>query len=307
MNPGSLSMNDWRSNASAFAELLAAAAASLASSPVRAHSCVRLPARGRLLITGDLHGNTIHFEAAITAARLGRSRDHHVVLQEVIHGDSRTDGLDMSHRLLARIAELVLAYPGQVHPILANHELAQCRGHPIVKSGVNCVEAFDEGIEHAFGDDAQIAADAVRRFITAMPLAVVCENGVAVTHSLPNASAMRRFDTRVLERALCDEDFDPPYGAAYLLTWGRSHDPVQLISLARDWGVSVFIVGHAPAPDGVGFRAPNMVVLNSGHAEGRVIDLDLAARTPSAAALAVGAVALAAFLRDDHASGQALA
>jgi hypothetical protein len=64
----------------------------------------------------------------------------------------------------------------------------------------------------------------------------------------------------------------------------------------------VFIVGHEPAPEGVLVRPPNMVVLNTGHAAGRVIDLDLAAPAPEAAELAATAVPVSA-LRSDMPDG----
>ena len=288
-------LGDWRNNASAFAALLDDAARSLRASAVRARSAVRLPARGRLLVTGDIHGNAVHLEIVARAARLAQSRDHHLVLQEIIHDDAAAaGGVDRTYRLLARVAELVLAHPGQVHPILANHEIAQCRGHQIGKGGVSCTDAFEEGLAEAFGDHAAIAAEAVTRFVLAMPVAVVCENGLVVAHSLPNASTMRHFDLRVLERDLDEEDFDPPYGAAHLLTWGRLHDGPQLAGLAREWGASAFIVGHEPAPDGVLFRAPNMVILNTAHPRGRMIDVDLAAPRPVAEQLAMSAVSVAA-------------
>jgi len=288
-------LGDWRNNAAAFAALLDSAAAALRASPVRVRSAVRLPARGRLLATGDIHGNAVHLEIVVRNARLSQSPDHHLVLQEIIHDDgAAAGGIDRTYRLLARVAELVLAHPGQVHPILANHEIAQCRGHQIGKAGVSCTDAFEEGLADAFGDEASAASEAVARFVHAMPLAVACANGVVVAHSLPNASAMRHFDLRVLERDLCEEDFDPPHGAAHLLTWGRLHDGPQLAAIAREWGASAFIVGHEPAPDGVLFRAPNLVILNTAHPRGRVIDVDLAAPRPVAERLAMSAVSVAA-------------
>ena len=195
-------MESWRNNAREFAKLLDAAAAKLRASPVRSHCAVRLPARGRLLVTGDVHDNVVHFEAAVRAARLGASPDHHIALQEIIHGEATVGGVDMSHRLLARVAELVLAHPAQVHPILANHEIAQARGHEIEKGGVHCTAAFEIGLEEAFGDDAHEAAAAVTRFVMAMPLAVVCANGAIVSHALPSRASMRHFE---IGRASCRE------------------------------------------------------------------------------------------------------
>jgi len=301
-------MPHWRNNAGEFAKLLDAAARQLRASRVRSQCAVRLPARGKLLVTGDVHDSVLHFEAAVRAARLDASPDHHIVLQEIIHGETLQDGVDMSHRLLARVAELVLAYPGQVHPILANHEIAQARGHEIEKGGVHCTSAFEAGLDEAFGDDAYEAAAAVTRFVAAMPLAVVCANGAVISHSLPSAGAMRHFDLRVLERNLIDEDLDPPFGAAHLMTWGRTHERAQLEALAREWGARVFIIGHEPAPDGVLVREPNVVILNTGHAYGRVIVLDLDKPAPTAHALEESALPIASFLEGPaRGAGEALA
>ena len=301
-------MTAWRHNAREFAKLLDAAAQQLRSSRVRTKCAVRLPARGRVLVTGDVHDSVLHFEAAVRAARLDASPDHHIVLQEIIHGETLQDGVDMSHRLLARVAELVLAHPGQVHPILANHEIAQARGHEIEKGGIHCTSAFEAGLDEAFGDDAFEAAAAVTRFVAAMPLAVVCSNGAVISHSLPSAGAMRHFDLRVLERNLIDEDLDPPFGAAHLMTWGRTHERAQLEALAREWGARVFIIGHEPAPDGVLVREPNVVILNTGHAYGRVILLELDKPAPTAHALEESALPIASFLEGPpRGAGEALA
>jgi len=282
-------MPHWRNNAGEFAKLLDAAARALRTSRVRSQCAVRLPARGKLLITGDVHDSVLHFEAAVRAARLDASPDHHIVLQEIIHGE-------------------VLAYPGQVHPILANHEIAQARGHEIEKGGIHCTSAFEAGLDEAFGDDAYEAAAAVTRFVAAMPLAVVCSNGAVISHSLPSAGAMRHFDLRVLERNLIDEDLDPPFGAAHLMTWGRTHERAQLEALAREWGARVFIIGHEPAPDGVLVREPNVVILNTGHAYGCVILLDLDKPAPTAHALEESALPIASFLEGPaRGAGEALA
>ena len=301
-------MQHWTNDANAFADLLESAADALLASPVRDGCTVRLPRRGTLVVSGDIHDNPLHFAAVLRTARLAADGDRHLALQELIHGESigaGDDNEDLSHRMLARVAELVLAHPGRVHPLLANHEIAQLRGHPIAKGGVHNVAQFDAGLEWAFGDDAFIAAEAVKRFIRAMPLAIVCENGALIAHSLPSAGGMARFDARVLERDLHDEDFDPPHGAAYMLTWGRTHSPEQLAALAREWGVRAFVVGHTFVESGAEFRAPNMLIINSDHPRGRVLELDLAADIPDAASLVDRALPLASMLGDGAGGVQA--
>jgi serine/threonine-protein phosphatase PP1 catalytic subunit len=285
-------MANWTSNVDNYARLLRDAAAAMRASPLRARSVVRLPRRGRLLATGDIHDNTMHLQAVVRAAELDASRDNHVVLHELIHGDRLVNDMDMSYRMLGRVAELVLAYPEQVHPILANHEIAQCRGQHISKGAGDNLALFNAGLDWVFGDDAGLAAEAISDFVRAMPLALRCDNGLFVSHSVPSPALAKYFDLRVLERDLCDEDLDGPHGAAYLMTWGRQQTAEHLEALAREWGVRTFIVGHAHAPVGVEVREPNMVILNTDHQQGRVVSIDLAADAPSANAVANASVAV---------------
>jgi hypothetical protein len=296
-------MQRWATSASAFADLLETAAEAMRSSSLREHCTVRLPRHGRLLATGDIHDNQLHLEAVVRAARLGRSGDNHLVLHELIHGERLVSGMDMSHRMLAKVAELVIAYPAQVHPILANHEIAQYRGQHISKGAGDNLQLFDAGLEWVFGDEAEVAANAIGSFVHAMPLALRCANGAMVSHSLPAAAQMPHFDIGVLGRDLVEADFDSPAGAAYLMTWGRNHPPEHLEALARAWGVRLFIVGHAHASAGIDFRPPNLVILNTDHEQGRVLEIDLAADAPEASSLLGRAMPVQSYFDLDRLAG----
>ena len=296
-------MQRWATSASAFADLLETAAEAMRSSPLRDHCTVRLPRHGRLLATGDIHDNQLHLDAVVRAARLKRATDNHVVLHELIHGERLVSGMDMSHRMLAKVAELVIAHPTQVHPILANHEIAQYRRQHISKGAGDNLQLFDAGLEWVYGDEAEVAADAIGSFVRAMALALRCENGTMVSHSLPAAAQMPYFDLDVLGRDLVEADFDGPTGAAYIMTWGRNHPPEHLEALARAWGVRLFIVGHAHASNGVEFRAPNMVILNTDHSQGRVLEIDLAADAPEASSLPDRAMPVQSYFDLDSLAG----
>ena len=232
-------MRHWTNDAALFAELLGRAAEAMRTSPYRRGCVVRLPRRGRILATGDLHDHTLNLAAILRLAELDASPRNSLVLHELIHPDWCEDGIDRSYRMLGRVAELVCEYPWQVHPILANHEIAQLRRQPITKGAGDNVEAFDAGLEWGFGDDADVAAAAVAEFIRAMPLAIRTDSGLMISHSLPSDAVMRRFDVRVLERDLHDEDFD------------------------------------GPVPESVEFRPPNLVILNSDTDDGKVIPIQL--------------------------------
>lgn len=206
-------------------------------------------------------------------------RSHpHVTFHEVIHSDRLLNGLDLSYRALARIAELKLNAPERVHTLLANHELAQIVGAGIVKDGVKCVEAFNDGLAYVFGDDWEGVSAALGEFIRSMPLALRCRTprgDILCAHSLPATGSMGRFDTTILSRELTEADYAPRVGSAHLMVWGRGYDAEQLEDLVERWGVNLFVLGHESAPDGYLVIPPCAVVLNSDHERGVYLPIDL--------------------------------
>lgn len=257
-------------------DLLQRAALALRSNPNRRGCSVRLPSQGRLLATGDLHDNPQHFQRVIDLAKLSDSPQHHVVLHELIHGDHLINSMDFSHRMLIRVAQQVLAYPTQVHPVLANHELAQMTGKGVSKGAGNSVEMFNDALAYVFGDAWIDVSQAIGNFIRAMPLAVLSDSGVFCAHSLPNAPGMGAFDLHVLDRELTNDDYTGPSGSAYMMVWGRQYKPQQVQQLAEHWNVQLFCLGHQYVETGIEFVMPHVVVLNSDHAHGKALPLDLA-------------------------------
>lgn len=304
------------SDAASVCEALQAGARALRQAPCRCGSMDRISAPGTLIATGDLHDNPRHLATLAMVSRLSLAvaaldaaadvlplpprslpggEPVHLVLHEIIHSDRLINGLDFSYRALARVAALKAHCPERVHVLLANHELAQVCGAGIVKEGVRVVEAFNNGVARVFGADASRVLDAVGEFIRAMPLALRCICGrgreILVSHSLPSPWMMGRFDATVLERDLRPEDYEPGRGAAHLMVWGRGYDAEQLEDLVETWGVNMFIVGHEYVPEGARFVPPCALVLNSDHARGVYVPIDLN-DPPSAAEAASLAVPL---------------
>jgi hypothetical protein len=257
------------------ADLFEQAAEVLQSAPFRDNCLVRLPARGRLLATGDLHDSPIHLDKVLKVARLDASADNHVILHELIHGERLVNGMDFSHRILARVAGLVVDRPAQVHPLLANHEMSQMTGAAVSKGAGNSNELFDAAVEFVFGERADEVIDAIHTFIGAMPLALRSESGLHCSHSLPSAQV--DFDSSIFDRSLVPEDFVRPAGGAYQLCWGRRYDQAAVDRCAEAWGTRLFIVGHERVDTGIELRAGRVIVLNTDHERATVLPLDLAA------------------------------
>lgn len=263
-------------DAEAVIEVLEHATRVMREAAVRRGCAVRLPARGRLLATGDLHDNPQHLQRIIELARLDDSAEHHVVLHELIHGEHLINSMDFSYRMLARVAELVVAYPAQVHPMLANHELSQMTGKGVSKGAGNSVELFNDALEYVFGDAWEEVSDAVKGFIRAMPLAIMSDGGVLCAHSLPSQRSMATFDLDILDRELTDDDYAAPAGSAYAMVWGRKYVPEQVAALAAHWNISLFCLGHQHVETGIETVMDGVVVLNSDHKHAKVLAIDLA-------------------------------
>jgi hypothetical protein len=241
-----------------------------------------IEAPGRLIATGDLHDNPMHFMRLVRAAGLdGSVPAHlasHLTLHEVIHGDRLISGLDMSYRVLTRIAALKARYPELVHTLLGNHELAQMMGHLIAKDGVRCVDAFNAGVAYVFGEASDEVSDAINLFIRSMPIALrvhTPRGDILCAHSIPPAAAIARFDTSILTRDLTPEDYNIR-GSVHAMTWGRGYDAGGLEDLTERWGVWYFILGHEHTTNGWSFVPPNAVILNSDHENGVFLPIDLA-------------------------------
>ncbi len=280
-------------DAESVCELLELAAATLRSSERRTGCVEMLPAEGRLVVAGDLHDNPIHLEKIRAFAHLGESPSNHLVVQELIHGDRLINGVDLSYRVVSKVAELVVDHPGQVHPLLANHELCQMLGIGVSKGHGDGTSLFRDGLDFIFGDDAELVAESLEAFFRAMPLAVRAANGLWCSHSIPSPETTSRFNPAVFERPLEDDDYRPPIGAAYLMVWGRGQRDEQVEQLAEAWQVKLFCLGHAHSDHGAHVVTPRMVVLNSDHERGRVAEFDLAAEVPSAVDLVESTLPLA--------------
>ncbi len=277
------------SNAENVAAWLRAGALAMRSAGCRHLSLDVIHAPGTLIATGDLHDNPVHFERLLEAASLGFDAGPasdapgapgatHLLLHELIHGDRRTNGMDFSYRTLTRVAQLKALFPERVHVVLGNHELAQIAGAGIVKDGVRVVEAFNEGVDYVFGSMGDMVHSAIADFVRAMPLALAAETPrgrILCSHSLPSAMMMAKFDPSVLSRDLTEDDYQPRTGAAHLMVWGRGYDAELVEDLVERWGVSMFILGHDKIEEGARFVPPNVLVLNSDHAQGVYVPLDL--------------------------------
>lgn len=244
--------------------------------PLLRGATLHLPGYGQAVMTGDLHGNVKNFEKLKTYAMLDRAPARHVILHEMVHAERSGNGGDDSHELLLLVARYKCAFPDQVHFLQSNHELAQFTGYPIAKNGRLVVEAYNEAVLRAYGapqgNDVLVA---MNEFIASFALAARSENGVWMSHSLPNMNEMDEFDYAVFDRPVTPDDLRTDR-SLFNLVWGRRQTEEQLEAMAERLGVSIFITGHQPQEMGYCVLFDRLIILASDHNHGVFLPFDLA-------------------------------
>ena len=277
---------------SAAAETFGRAAEACRDAPSRRGNVVHLAGELDVLVSGDIHGHLKNLAKIISHADLGSHPNRRLILQELIHGDISVEtGRENSINALLRAARLKVTRPEQVHFVLGNHDIAQITGNEITKSAGGLCEAFERGVRHAFGDEADEVLSAVRDFLLSLPLAIRFDGGTWVTHSLPRIRGDAEPDLSVLDRPYRDEDFRR-HGPAYDWTWGRGQTPEDVERLRERLGAGFFVLGHLHVEAGIEAIGERAVTLASDTTQGRVLPFRAAepldAPTALAAARRVG-------------------
>ncbi|MHC4403834.1 MAG: metallophosphoesterase [Planctomycetota bacterium] len=234
-----------------------AAAASLETPGRQGNVVVLTPhLADEVMISGDLHGHRANFTALEKIADLANHPRRHWILQEVCHGGPTypSNGGCMSHAMLEDVARLKSLYPGRVHFILGNHELAELTDYPIQKNKQMLNLVFRLGLQHVYGPATDKVRDAFLPFIRSCPLGVWLPGRVLVTHSVPEKVDYHGFDTSIFTRRVEPEEYRERTGV-FELVWGRDYREENARAFADLVGAAVLINGHEPCLEG--FSTPN--------------------------------------------------
>lgn len=232
--------------------------------PGRLGRLVQLADPGDVLVGGDLHGNLENFRALLQHADLARHPRRHLVLQELVHGPFHYPaGGDRSHQLLDLLAALKCEYPPRVHLLLGNHELAQWTDRTIFKGDTDQNALFRQGIATAYGERADEIYAAYLELFAAVPLAVRTPNRVFLSHSLPAASRLGRFDPAVIRQENPDHAGWLIGGALYDLVWGRDTSAATVGAFLQKVDADLLVTGHVPCDQGYAVPNDRQIILDS--------------------------------------------
>ena len=237
---------------------------------------IELPEKGKLIVSGDLHGHRKNYQKIIAFADLENNPDTHLILQEILHGGIKDEkGGCLSFQLFFEILDLKTRFPDRVHMIMGNHDTAIITDSDVMKAGREMNEALKNALKRCFGEDFQTVNDAIKEYLLSQPLAAKTAKGIWVSHSLPADRYISDFDLDVFDTELFPDDLLRPE-PAYLLTWGRRHSDEKLTEFADALGVNIFILGHQKHEKGAKQAGKNAIILISEHNHGCLIAIDLA-------------------------------
>lgn len=240
----------------------------------RRGNLICLPAGGKVIVTGDLHGHRRNFERIVTFADLAGHPDRHVILQEIIHGGPEdSEGGCLSYRLLFDVVRYKVSFPDRVHVMMGNHDTAFINNSEVMKEGREMNRAMRAALEREFRSGAGEIELALKQFLFSQPLAVRCDNRIWMSHSLPGDRFVEKFDPGILNRPLKVNDVVRP-GSAYLLTWGRKHSQDLLDKMAELLDSDIFVLGHQPQDQGWSRAGRNLIILASNHDHGCLLTID---------------------------------
>jgi hypothetical protein len=246
-------------------------------SSLRNQQIVNLPAEGEVWVTGDMHDHRTNFRKIVAHSDLANNPQRHLILHELIHGDHfDQNGAEDSWQTLHKAAQLKCDFPGQVHFMMANHDLAQIQGEGIMKSGLSVCEAFTAGVKRDFGEHGDSVNAIISTFLLTLPLAVQCPNGLFLSHSLPSDSNIGDFDFSVFHRELTGPDYQRRTGPVYQLIWGRGMSPETAALFAEAVNAKMLITGHQPQDTGYMTNGDQHLIIASEHNQGVFLTLDLA-------------------------------
>ena len=262
-------------NSADYISTLSQAAEINKSNPHRHGNLIELHAPGKVIMTGDIHGNEKNLDRIIGYCKLDNNPHSHLVIHELIHDPTHSNPYEChSYSTIYHAAKLLIKYPGQVHYLMGNHMMAQIIEEEVIKSGKPMVRSLTNGIGATFGTDSKEVHQAVIDFGLSLPLAVRTSNKIFMSHSLPGAESISGFDCDIFDANL-DENFLEENGSLRGLLWDRHHNDNLIDKLSDILQAELFIIGHQPQPEGRSRPLRKLIILASDHNLGCILPFDL--------------------------------
>lgn len=239
---------------------------------------VFLEGKGDLYLTGDLHGNVENLRRFAEAAALERHPERILVIQEIVHSRIITaDQRDLSFVAILEALKLQAAFPGRVYYMLGNHDLAFGCDRELVKGGKFLNRFLYKGLAYMYQARHEEVATAYKKFIQDMPAAIVCPNGVFLSHSTPKRPFIESISIEYLSRTSAQLPL-AKCTAIKAMTEGRDFAEATIDEFTKKMGAELVVCGHTPTPKGYRRANSRQLIIDSQHENGKYLSFDLGRR-----------------------------
>jgi hypothetical protein len=257
-------------------EAIAAAAAARSGDSRVQGRAVFLPAEGDLYLTGDLHGNVENLRRFAATADLDGHPDRILVIQEIIHSRIITaDQRDLSFVAILEALKLMARWPKRVYYLLGNHDLAFALDRELVKGGKFLNRFLYKGLAYMYQGRHEEVAQAYKKFVLDMPVALVAPNGIIMTHSTPKRPFIPSLSMEYLTSTSVKRHLGE-CGPIKALVEGRDFEEATIDQFTKRMGVSLVLCGHTPTKQGFRVANSKQLIIDSQHENGRWVRFDLA-------------------------------
>lgn len=217
-----------------------------------------------ILIAGDLHGHLSNFKEILKHANLKENPKRHVVLQELVHGPFRyaNNGGELSHRLVDVVCAFICQYPGRVHYLMGNHELAQWTRREIAKNHESLNVLFETGVATSYPDHVEQILACYDELFQSLPVAIRLPNRIFLSHSLPGAIRLRDWALDELKKESFSDDDYKLGGPVHAVVWGRDTTEATAMEYLKLVDADLLISGHIPSEFGYDTPNPIQIILD---------------------------------------------
>lgn len=225
----------------------------------RTGNLISLPAKGDVVVMGDLHGNLANLKKVVAAVQLDANPERHLILQEITH--TFDTGEDKSFLLYEEVIALKNRFPDQVHILVGNHELSELTGKEILKGGICYNILFREGMKQEYGSYFSSLEELMHDFIKTLPVACITPNRIFLSHSTPELEFIPAYSLPFFQKGTGNAEKDRHL--IERLVWGRDLSQKVADAFAARVKCDILIVGHTACKRG--YQVPNSrhIVLDS--------------------------------------------
>ena len=237
---------------------------------------VFLPREGDLYLTGDLHGSVENLRRFAAVADLDNHPDRILVIQEIIHSRIITaDQRDLSFVAILEALKLMARWPKRVYYLLGNHDLAFSLDRELVKGGKFLNRFLYKGLAYMYKERHEEVANAYKKFVHDMPVAIVAPNGILMTHSTPKKPFIPSLSMDYLTKTSVKKSL-AECGPIKALVEGRDFEEATIQAFTERMGVNLVLCGHTPTKAGWRIANSKQLIIDSQHENGRWVRFDLA-------------------------------